>query len=382
MDGGSSDTGCAPAATSVEPRPTVTVIFLAYNRREQLRYSLTKTLHELDYDEGRLDVIVVDNASTDRTNAMLDRDFPTVRVIERASNSGVSGWNDGFAAATGEYVLALDDDCHLPPDGLRIAVEEARRNGADLVSFGVRSSEEPHRFDLHEYITGLLAFWGCAVLIRGEVLERTGGYDPEIFVWGNEVDFMIRFFDHGYRHLHLPDVVAVHAKRSGRWPGPPVPFPDAPYRANKHNFAYTAARHLRPRDAAGTLVALLVDSVLDGHRLDRVAYRGVADALRGFRHGLRHRQPVQAHVSRAYRHNFETFASPWWVSRAPSVMIRDAIARRGISPDRRHEWRARRPRFYPEGRGVLELRASGASRRPAPALQPAAPAEVGERAHE
>jgi len=43
--------------------PTVTVVFLAYNRRDELRVSLTKTLGELDYDRDRLDVIVVDNAS-------------------------------------------------------------------------------------------------------------------------------------------------------------------------------------------------------------------------------------------------------------------------------------------------------------------------------
>jgi len=362
--------------------PAVTVVFLAFNRRDELRANLTRTIEDLDYEPDRLDVVVVDNASEDGTAEMLATEFPDVRVVRRSRNSGVSGWNDGFAIATGDFVLALDDDCHLPPHGLRIAVEEACRSQADLVSFAVRSSEESHRFDLHEYITGMLAFWGCAVLIRGEVLERTGGYDPEIFVWGNEVEFMIRFFDGGYRHLHLPEVVAVHAKRSGRWPGPPAPFPEASYRANKRNFAYTAARHLRPRDAVGTLVALLVDSVVDGHRLDRVAYRGIPDAIRGFRHGLKHRQPVQAHVSRAYRHNFESFASPWWLSRPLSVMIRDTVARRGISPDRRLEWRARRPRFYPGGRGVLDLRDPGAPRQSAPVLQPAAPAEVGERAHE
>ncbi len=367
---------------SDDERPTVTVVFLAFDRRDELRLSLTRTLEDLAYDPDQLDVVVVDNASTDGTAEMLASEFPEVRVVRRLWNSGVSGWNDGFAIASGDYVLALDDDCHLPPDGLRQAVAEAGRHRADLVSFGVRSSKECHRFDLHEYITGLLGFWGCAVLIRRDALERTGGYDPEIFVWGNEVDFMIRFFDRGYRHLHLPEVVAVHAKRSGKWPGPPAPFPETAYRSNKSNLAYTVARHLRPRHAAGALLALLIDSVLDGHRLHRVAYRGFLDAIRGFRHGLRHRQPVQAHVSWAYRHNFESFASPWWLSRRPSVMVGDTIARRGISPDRRHEWRAKRPRFYPEGRGVLELRASGVFRRPAPALQPASPAEVGERPHQ
>jgi len=337
--------------------PTVTIVVLAYNRREDLRHSLKTMLETLDYDRDRLDFIVVDNASVDGTAEMVRSEFPVVRLIVRPVNNGVSGWNDGFAVATGDYVLALDDDCQLPGDRLRRAVTECVREQADLVSFGVTSSkQEGHRFDLDEYITGLLAYWGCAVLVKRSALDILGGYDPEIFVWGNELEFMMRFLDRGFRHLHLSDVVAVHAKRSGKWSGPPAPFPARPYLANKRNFGYIAAKLLGPRDAAETLLALITDSVIDSRRLDPVCIKGTIDALRGFRHGLAHRNPVRPHVSRTYRRNFETFASPWRLSRAPSKMVRDAVFRRGLSPDRRHEWRASRPRFYPpEPRGVLEL---------------------------
>lgn len=349
-----ADPMSAPDDTRTEPRPTVTVVFLAYNRREQLRNSLKQTLHELDYDEDRLDVIVVDNASTDGTSAMLERDFPGVRVIERPSNSGVSGWNDGFAVATGEYVVALDDDCYLPRDGLRRAVDEARRHRADLVSFAVVSTrEETHRFDLDEYRTGLLSFWGCAVLMRREILGALGGYDPEIFVWANELEFMLRFFDHGYRHLHLPRVVAVHDKPPGDWRGGPIP--ERPYRVNFHNFGYIAAKLLGPRDAAEALIALLVRNLWDGWSMDPMACRATSDTLRGFLHGLRHRRPVRPVVSRAYRQNFVTFASPWWLSRSVPEMIRDVIGPRRPRTGRHDRWHTERARFYPPRLGVLEF---------------------------
>ena len=71
---------------------------------------------------------------------------------------------------------------------------------------GEEQTEEPgHRFDL-QYRTGLLTFWGCAALVRRQVLERIGGYDPNIFVWANEVEFMLRFYEAGFRHLHMPEV--------------------------------------------------------------------------------------------------------------------------------------------------------------------------------
>jgi GT2 family glycosyltransferase len=333
------------------PWPTVTVVFLAYNRREDLFLSLIKTLDELDYDKDRLDVIVVDNASTDGTAEMLASDFSGVHVIRRSSNCGVSGWNDGFAVATGDYVLALDDDCYLPRDGLRRAVAEAQRHRADLVSFAVMSSkEETHRFDLDEYMPGLFGFWGCAVLMRREILDSLEGYDPEIFVWANEIEFMLRFFDRGFRHLHAPHVVAVHAKAPNDWRGGPIA--ERPYRMNFHNWGYISAKLLQPRDAVEALFALLVRTVRDGIRCDPVAFKGISDVLRGFAHGLRYRRPVRPKVSRAYRHNCETFGSPWWVSRPPLRLVRDVLfPSRAGSGDvgRREEWLTERARYYPSG---------------------------------
>lgn len=337
--------------------PTVTVVFLAYNRRDDLRLSLTKTLGELDYDEGRVDVIVVDNASTDGTTDMLARDFPAVQVIPRSWNCGVSAWNDGFAVATGDYVLALDDDCHLPPDGLRRAVAEAEREDADLVSFGIESSKhEGYRFDIDQYVTGLFSFWGCAVLIRREVLSPLGGYDRQIFVWANELEFMLRFFDAGFRHLHLPEVLAIHAKAPDHFE--PGQVREGPYRINAHNFAYIAAKLLQPRDAAEALLALLAHNIGAGVGVDKVALKALPDTLRGFAHGLRHRRPVRPEVSRTYRRNFETFASPWRISPPLGFSVRPAL--NGKPPaseyrDRRDRWLAERARFYPQRQGVLEL---------------------------
>lgn len=348
------------SATDIPPLdwwPTVTVVFLAYNRRDDLRVSLSQTLEELEYDRALLDVIVVDNASTDGTADMLTREFPGVRVITRESNCGVSGWNDGFAVASGEYVLALDDDCYLPADGLRRAVAEARRQRADLVSFGVVSSREPtYRFDRDEYLTGLLAFWGCAVLIRQEVLTALHGFDREIFIYAHELEFMLRFFDRGFRHLYLPEIVAVHMKAPNDWRGGRIR--EGPYRMNYRNWGYIAAKLLRRRDAAEALVALLTQGFRDGLGKDRMAYKAMGDTLRGFVRGLRHRAPVRPAVSYTYRHDFETFASPWWISRTPLEMARDVLTP-GPTPegDRGHrdEWFAKRARFYPSRSEVLEL---------------------------
>src|SRR2546430_10395163 len=55
----------------------------------------------------------------------------------------------------------------------------------------------PPRSTLFPYTTLFrsLTFWGCAVLMRRRVIDSLAGYDPEIFVWANEVELMIRFFE-------------------------------------------------------------------------------------------------------------------------------------------------------------------------------------------
>ena len=172
--------------------PSVTIVFLVFNRREELRTSLERMLSASDY-EGKVDVIVVDNASSDGSAGMVREEFPDVRVMVQEKNVGVSGWNVGLAAARGDYVLALDDDCYLPPDGLRRAIAAGEAHNADLVSFRVVSTRDPAHVFTDHYRTGLFTYWGCAVLMRRRVIDQLEGYDPEIFVWGNELEFMLRF---------------------------------------------------------------------------------------------------------------------------------------------------------------------------------------------
>lgn len=343
--------------------PTVTIVFLVYNRREELRTSLERMTRESDYPRELVDIIVVDNASDDGAAEMVREEFPDVQLIVRGENCGVSGWNDGLNVATGDLVLLLDDDCYLPADGLRRAVLGAREHEADLVSFAVLSSEEPgHRFDL-KYRTGLLTFWGCAALVRRTVLGRIGGYDPNIFVWANEVEFMLRFYDAGFRHLHMPEVEAIHmkgviygwAKNVGDWK----------YRLNHKNIAYTAGKHLRLREALGALVGISATHVRDGLRGRPRAAVAVFTSFWGFVRGLRNREPVRKEISVIYRRHFLSFASPWWVSRPPHLFlvgIPGALARRltgrrrpADHPGRWAQYFERGERYYPTASRTLEI---------------------------
>ena len=213
--------------------PIVTVVLLAFNRREELRTTLAAT-RDLEYPPARLETIVVDNASTDGTAAMVAEEFPCVSVVKRSTNVGIAGWNDGLERARGDFVLLLDDDCYLTGDSLRRAVAAAQTHAADLVSFRIRSALDHDHVFQREYEAGLLSFWGCAVLLSRRAAVALGGFDPEIFVWAHEPEFTIRLLDSGLRHLHAPEIDAYHQV--------------APLRPRGAVFYRLNARNLAPRE--------------------------------------------------------------------------------------------------------------------------------------
>jgi len=327
---------------------TVTIVIVVYNRRDELREVLQRMLFESEYPAESVDIVVVDNASTDGSAAMVRDEFPQVQLIARDTNIGAPAWNDGFAIARGDYVLILDDDCYLLPDGLGRAVAAAQEHAADLVTFKVVSTKDPGYVFSEKYRTGLFTFWGCAWLVRRSVLNELGGYDSELFMWANELEFTIRYLDRGYRHLHYPLVVAQHMKTP---PAKDSEFDLRGYRINARHWPYVVAKLFRLRDAFGAFVAVVLTVLRDAVRKDPPAIRALPESFAGFVHGLRHRSPVRPEISHFYRENFENFVSPWRLARPPAQLARAVpreLAIRVLRGEERPEGIGRREQFYAE----------------------------------
>ena len=334
----------------VHSPPLVTVNILTHNRRELLARSLRVMHEQLEYPTERLEFIVVDNASSDGTGEMLRSQFPDVRLIENANN-GAAGWTRGFEAGRGDYFLVLDDDCYLSGEALRHAVAAAEAQRAQLVSFRVLSSFDPGYEFSADYRVGLLSFWGSAALIARAAVDELGGFDPEIFIWGNELEFTIRLLDRGFRHLFLPEVSAVHAK-------PPMETPTvATYCTHTRHLAYIAAKLLRPGDAVLALVNLTAKSMLDVARFP-ARWRALPALLSGIYSGLRRREPVRRQVSRLYRQGFREFSSPWFYLRRPLALWRSSRHRDGMAGylrSRHEDFYGARGELYPKHTASLKI---------------------------
>lgn len=117
--------------------PTVSVIIAAYNAMPYVTRSVS-SLAEQSIGQEQMEVIIVDDGSTDGTSAELERltsVYPGLLQVVRQENSGGPGAprNRGLGLARGEYVFFLDADDYVGPETLERMVAMAEKNGTDIV---------------------------------------------------------------------------------------------------------------------------------------------------------------------------------------------------------------------------------------------------------
>jgi len=226
-------------------RSDLSIIIVSFNTHDLLRECLTGVLAEAA--SLHCEVLVVDNASGDGSAAMVQSEFPEVRLLESRVNLGFGAANNlAFEAARGRFFVLLNSDAFLAPGALRLAVQHMENTpgcalgGGRLV--GRDGEAQPSARAFHSLLgdgivlTGLAAkfprsrFFGkfdrtwadqdriCEVdwvpgafcIIRPEVLREIGTFDPAFFLYYEEVDLCLRFKQAGYRICYWPDVIVTH----------------------------------------------------------------------------------------------------------------------------------------------------------------------------
>src|SRR5689334_1261065 len=116
-------TGCAVTRPAgAEASPDVTIIIVNYNTAHLFK----RLFSAIDGSRGQLSIqiIVVDNASTDGSREQLRRDHPTVELIENDVNVGFGRANNqALPRARGRYLLLLNTDAFIAPDTLTQTAE-------------------------------------------------------------------------------------------------------------------------------------------------------------------------------------------------------------------------------------------------------------------
>ncbi len=192
----------------------VSLVISVWNRAHDLRDNLVAIRRQT---VPPLEVIVVDNASTDGTPEMVLEDFPEVRLIRMPHSryGACETFNVGFASARGSLIGILDDDVVLPPEWIERMLEELAREPPTtaVLSPKVVEPNMPDSYRDAEAVNRpryMATFRGCASLARAEALRRAGWYDIRFFIFGNERDLTARLLNLGYRVKLVPSVEVFH----------------------------------------------------------------------------------------------------------------------------------------------------------------------------
>lgn len=192
----------------------VSVIFLNYNRCEDLKRSLSKIFLQAEVE---FEVIVVDQNSEDGSQAMIKSLFPKVSLHELQENLGVAGGrNYGAKFSKGEYLVFIDDDAEFVDNTALKKVELVLQTNINIniIAFNVNGHpERPEKFLLFssqpDHFTNY--YIGCGHAIRRNIFMDLGGYSGNLFFWGEEIEFAIKSFSlDKNRILYKGDIILYH----------------------------------------------------------------------------------------------------------------------------------------------------------------------------
>ncbi len=226
----------------------LSVIIVNYNVKlflEQCLYSVFRAMKGI---EG--EVFVVDNASVDGSVEMLREKFHSVRLIANEKNVGFSRANNqALALASGEYILILNPDTLVEEDTFDTVIEFMDEH-PEAGGVGVRMIDGRGRF-LPESKRGLptpaVAFYkmfglsalfprsrtfgryhlgyldedrvhaidvlsGAFMFLRKKALNEAGYFDPDFFMYGEDIDLSYRLTQAGYKNYYDPHARIIHYK--------------------------------------------------------------------------------------------------------------------------------------------------------------------------
>jgi glycosyltransferase involved in cell wall biosynthesis len=171
--------------------PLVSVIIPAYNR-ERLIGDALASAYAQDYEP--IEVIVVDDGSTDKTRNVVESFDPRVRYVHQ-QHLGVSpARNRGLAEAKGELIAFLDSDDLWTEGSLSYRVQQLIDNsGTEIVYGKTRVQNMVDATRLRRYADGEAVHHPCfsSMLIRRSAFEKVGGID-EAFDHSEDIDWVCR----------------------------------------------------------------------------------------------------------------------------------------------------------------------------------------------
>lgn len=213
--------------------PLVSVIILNYNAGDLLLNCVDSILKS---NYQNLEIIVVDNVSTDESHHKCKEKFEKIKLIENDENLGFcEGNNIGIKEATGEYIIIINPDTTVEPDWINELFTAYKEYGEGIFQPKILSLNEKKILQSTGNMLHLFGFGysrdlgvvdnnqrnkiekigyaaGTCLFTSSEVFRKVGLLDPFIFLYHDDVDFGWRAAQLGISSYYVPKSVVYHVK--------------------------------------------------------------------------------------------------------------------------------------------------------------------------
>ncbi len=263
--------------------PRVTVVIPNFNGRAVLPDCLA-SVAAFDYPRERLEVVLVDNGSTDRSVALVRKRFSQVRLVQHERNLGFAAACNAGARASSTSVLAfLNNDMRFERDFLRELVEplvrrECAATTAKILGWDGRTIDtsgtgttvlgiavqpgygQPPRPE-HDVPRKTLFGCGGAMAVDAAVLREVGGFDEEYFAYYEDLDLGWRMWLFGHEIHYVPTALCYHhhSHTSKRF------APEVVRLAMVRNSLFTCVKNYDDANLARVLPAMIALAVRRAH---------------------------------------------------------------------------------------------------------------------
>ncbi len=181
-----------------------------------------------------MEVVLVDNGSTDGSAEMAECEFPHIRLIRNENNRGFcEANNQGIAAARGEFVALLNNDAEAEPGWIAAMVRAMGEKPVGMAASKILVYGPERKIDKVGHLiypdgqnrgrgSGCLdqgqfdrveeVLWpdGCAALYRKEMLDEIGGFDEDLFAYADDAELGLRARIAGWLCMYTPHAVVRH----------------------------------------------------------------------------------------------------------------------------------------------------------------------------
>lgn len=279
--------------TSDPKSPTLSVVTVTWNQREDIGGFLDAIRKAQSRCAFPIEMILVDNASSDGTPSFVRENHPTVRLIENATNTGFApGCNAGLKIARGEFLLLLNPDAYVNTEALEGMVAFLRnypRAGAvgctllhedgqpqisayppvSAFSYLMNQSmlypiiEKFRKMALRLTAGGSATpksvgyLMGACIMVPRTVYQEVGGLEPSYFMYSEDSDWCERIRRAGWQVVHHPGYRILHRQK-----GSSRRAAEFTFRRLYRSVVHYANRNLDEESRRALMAVMLADMVL------------------------------------------------------------------------------------------------------------------------